>query len=368
MYNLGRTFDGLNDAPPVDSTKIHPVPPLTAQVATNTLTQQANHLLANHQRLQSNVNEALMKSIRDDKSGGESGLVVLSAGTGPKAHMITAAINSNADSCVLSRRGSFSNMHGIGRGSSNVSQLELVSQPQTPYVIRSRMGSISPGDVVATPSLKVTASRLTRGSSRLSDKSTSKLSLHIMVVDDAPSNRKMLCRAIKAVESSGVCTISISEGSSGEDAVEMVSKASSTRKRPDSQISDRVHNFDSNIPTPIGGSSVVALPSVAGGVSAVATDCQGSTVVSALGTLTPIETVYYDMIFMDSEMPIMNGKEAIEIIRQKLHYQGLIYSVTGNDNRAQLQELRDAGATSVYLKPMKVAHVAELIKGIYYLL
>ena len=62
-------------------------------------------------------------------------------------------------------------------------------------------------------------------------------------------------------------------------------------------------------------------------------------------------------------MQVMNGAEAIKKIRQEYHYAGLIYSVTGNDDPVQLQELRDAGATDVFLKPIKVAQVTDVIKG-----
>jgi len=77
-----------------------------------------------------------------------------------------------------------------------------------------------------------------------------------------------------------------------------------------------------------------------------------------------VEGSPYDIIFMDSEMPNMNGPEATRLIRDKLGYQGLIIGVTGNALPEDIANFKDHGADDVLVKPLKVSQFDEVLQKI----
>ena len=131
--------------------------------------------------------------------------------------------------------------------------------------------------------------------------------IHVLVVDDMRSNRKVLCKQLEKVNGNIICT----EVPDGADAVQLI--GTSMKSRPQFEV--EVEN---------GG-------------------------------------VYYDIIFMDSQMVTMDGPVAIEKIRTDHQYKGLIYGITGDLTSVQL--LRDKGANEVYIKPMQNAILMALISG-----
>lgn len=74
-----------------------------------------------------------------------------------------------------------------------------------------------------------------------------------------------------------------------------------------------------------------------------------------------VSALPYDLIFMDSEMVRMGGIEAVRRIRSELHFKGVIVAVTGNDNPVFRTNFMEAGANAVFLKPMKLATLKEII-------
>ena len=73
---------------------------------------------------------------------------------------------------------------------------------------------------------------------------------------------------------------------------------------------------------------------------------------------TDISKRKYDAIFMDVVMPVMNGLIATAKIR-KLGYTGLIVGLTGNALRKDQEEFKEAGASFVLTKPLKMAELRE---------
>ena len=72
----------------------------------------------------------------------------------------------------------------------------------------------------------------------------------------------------------------------------------------------------------------------------------------------------YDVIFMDSEMPNMNGPAATRLIREQLGYKGLIIGVTGNALPEDIANFKDHGADDVLVKPLKISQFDEVLSMI----
>ena len=68
----------------------------------------------------------------------------------------------------------------------------------------------------------------------------------------------------------------------------------------------------------------------------------------------------YDVIFMDYQMPVMDGPTAIKAIRA-LGYKGRIVGLTGNALQSDQQYMRDSGANDIILKPVKASVFEEII-------
>ena len=57
----------------------------------------------------------------------------------------------------------------------------------------------------------------------------------------------------------------------------------------------------------------------------------------------------YDVLFLDNQMPRMEGLEVLKILRQR--YALPIIMLTGSSDTDQLQEFRSVGADDILLKP-----------------
>ena len=72
--------------------------------------------------------------------------------------------------------------------------------------------------------------------------------------------------------------------------------------------------------------------------------------------------VPFDVIFMDSFMPNMNGIDATKIILRELKFPNPIIAVTGNMLPEDVQEFKDAGAWDVLGKPLMLDELAKVLK------
>lgn len=71
----------------------------------------------------------------------------------------------------------------------------------------------------------------------------------------------------------------------------------------------------------------------------------------------------FDVIFMDSLMPNMNGITATKIIIGELKFPNPIIAVTGNMLPEDVQEFEDAGVLTVLGKPLELDKLAEVLIG-----
>ncbi|MFZ6749165.1 response regulator [Undibacterium sp. Ren11W] len=70
-----------------------------------------------------------------------------------------------------------------------------------------------------------------------------------------------------------------------------------------------------------------------------------------------------DMVLLDVVMPIMNGIEALEKIRQNLP-ETLVMMVTGNDDHSVVNEAISKGASGYIVKPFNTASVIETMNQV----
>jgi CheY-like chemotaxis protein len=121
--------------------------------------------------------------------------------------------------------------------------------------------------------------------------------LRILIVDDAPSNRKLLHRIL--CNEGHICETAVD----GQQCVEMVNSKSEN-------------------------------------------------------------SVGYDLVLLDSEMPVMNGPTACKILRGMGHDSLVIIGVTGNVLPEDIQMFMDHGVDAVIGKPAKVTTIMDEYKRI----
>ena len=66
------------------------------------------------------------------------------------------------------------------------------------------------------------------------------------------------------------------------------------------------------------------------------------------------------IIFMDIQMPVLNGTEATRILRQK-KYTGIIIACTANNDSSTFEKYKDIGINDILVKPFKREKVLELL-------
>lgn len=74
------------------------------------------------------------------------------------------------------------------------------------------------------------------------------------------------------------------------------------------------------------------------------------------------QNIYYDIIFMDNLMPVMNGGQAARLIRQ-FGYNNPIIGVTGNIMENDVQNFLEMGATIVIGKPVTIEGLEKNLLG-----
>ena len=74
-----------------------------------------------------------------------------------------------------------------------------------------------------------------------------------------------------------------------------------------------------------------------------------------------LRTYKYDLIFMDYEMPVMNGPDACKKIRET-NKEIIIIGVSGNVLEEQKSIFLDAGATGIYEKPINKMKIKEIFQ------
>jgi len=70
----------------------------------------------------------------------------------------------------------------------------------------------------------------------------------------------------------------------------------------------------------------------------------------------------YEMIFMDVQMPEMDGLEATHFIRENMEYQPIIVAMTANAMPEDREVCLQAGMNDYLSKPMKIADIMDVLE------
>jgi CheY-like chemotaxis protein len=71
----------------------------------------------------------------------------------------------------------------------------------------------------------------------------------------------------------------------------------------------------------------------------------------------------YDVIFMDSLMPNMNGIDATRIIIKELKFPNPVIAVTGNMLPEDVRDFESAGVLTVLGKPLELDKLSDILRG-----
>ena len=74
----------------------------------------------------------------------------------------------------------------------------------------------------------------------------------------------------------------------------------------------------------------------------------------------------YDLVLMDMEMPVMNGYQATNIIRQELHNNIPIIAMTANQQAGEMKKCLQLGMNEYMVKPIDAAVLFETIHNLLY--
>ena len=69
----------------------------------------------------------------------------------------------------------------------------------------------------------------------------------------------------------------------------------------------------------------------------------------------------YNIVFMDCNMPVMDGLTATRTLRATLHFDSLVVGCSGNANDQEVDEFIEAGADFVMPKPMRFDELQRLL-------
>jgi CheY-like chemotaxis protein len=77
--------------------------------------------------------------------------------------------------------------------------------------------------------------------------------------------------------------------------------------------------------------------------------------------LINMETQLYDLILMDCEMPIMNGYDTTQYIRNKLNNNVIIIAITANNTISAKQRCKKVGMNDYFTKPLTINNLSKII-------
>jgi len=181
----------------------------------------------------------------------------------------------------------------------------------------SRASFISVGDDVNNPVSSISPATDIPSLDNQSLEPVNEEMLCILVVDDAPSNRKMLCRMIE-----DPLKCHCDEAVDGKKAVELIKQSIWIPELdPDTTDTDAVVPFSSE------------------------ETCRRP----------------YDAVLMDYTMPNMSGPDAAKVMRE-LGYKGLIVGITGHSDESAQNAFIASGADRVFTKPVERAVLIALLK------
>lgn len=94
---------------------------------------------------------------------------------------------------------------------------------------------------------------------------------------------------------------------------------------------------------------------------------QPSLAINGREVLNMLDHEHFDLIFMDVQMPEMDGIEATKAIREHYQNQPLIIAMTANAMANDMEDCLNAGMNNYLAKPINLIELLALIESIYYI-
>ena len=163
-------------------------------------------------------------------------------------------------------------------------------------------------------------------------------------MDDSKACRSMTCKLItETYQSYNVCC---HQANDGEEALHMVQQNMKKNQLESKETATETDDYNFN------------------------NDNHKFKYMSKVNTKTLINCIncqennMYDIIFMDYQMPVMNGPTSIKEIRA-LGFQGKIIGLTGSSMSKDVEIMHNAGADNVLLKPVNDLSLETIIREVY---
>ena len=174
---------------------------------------------------------------------------------------------------------------------------------------------------------------------------------NILVVDDSQMCRTMTCKSLVLIGKQNKFSVCYDEAGNGQTAINCIQHCMTEKhsQTPTQTPSDNNSNNSNNENEQNRHSEE-----------------ESTTPTTTTTDAVLVEVVcknIYDVIFMDYEMPHMNGPTAIQMIRA-LGYQGKIIGLTGNSKSDEIDIMYKAGANEVLTKPVSYQRLDETLMNI----
>jgi CheY-like chemotaxis protein len=88
---------------------------------------------------------------------------------------------------------------------------------------------------------------------------------------------------------------------------------------------------------------------------------KSTTVADGQQVINKLENETFDMIFMDLEMPVMDGFDATKYIRNKMKNYLIIVALTANSTNEAKQKCKNVGMNDYFTKPITIQTIKEMI-------
>ena len=167
--------------------------------------------------------------------------------------------------------------------------------------------------------------------------------LRVLVVDDVPSNRKLLAMQIRR--------LGFDVAGEAENGLVAIGKCGIPQRQPPSSPSEEQRGASSS-PTTLA-------PSL--GITRVVTDDDDDDPHEQKRQEKDEAQKTFDIIFMDSVMPVMSGNQAVAALRAA-GCDALIIGVTGNALDEDVRAFIDAGANAVLTKPVSKTQIKAMLR------
>lgn len=73
----------------------------------------------------------------------------------------------------------------------------------------------------------------------------------------------------------------------------------------------------------------------------------------------------FDIIFMDVQMPNLDGRQATTIIREDLRYEGVIVAVSAFADNSNVNDCLACGMNSFLAKPLRRPHLRKMLQDVF---